>query len=76
MYYLEMSEWMDKHLGIKVYFADPLQVGKGNDQIMTTLKETTMFISKASGKPISKEKSTSVKEATTQVPKGVKEEDL
>ena len=43
---------------------------------MTSLKDTTMFIQKSSGKAISKEKSTSVKFAKTQVPIGVKEEDL
>ena len=43
---------------------------------MTSLKDTTMFVQESSGKAISKEKSTSVKFVKTQVPKGVKEEDL
>ena len=43
---------------------------------MTSLKDTTMFVQESSGKAISQEKSTSVKVAKTQVPKGVKEKDL
>ena len=75
-YYLDMTNWDSKSLGMKINFEDPLQVGKGNDNVMTSLKDTNMFISEASGKAISKDKATSVKAARTQVPKGVKEEDL
>ena len=43
---------------------------------MTALKDPSLFVSKASGTAISKDKAISVKEAKTQCAKGVKEEDL
>ena len=43
---------------------------------MISFKDTSMFISEESGLPISKEKSTFVMFVKTQVPIGVKEEDL
>ena len=64
-YYLEMTDWDPKKLGMKINFDDPLMVGKGNDQVMTALKDPSLFVSKASGTAISKEKATSVKVAKT-----------
>ena len=75
-YYLDMTKWDPTNLGMKINFDDPLMVGKGNDQVMTALKDPSLFVSKASGTAISKEKATSVKVAKTQCAKGVKEEDL
>lgn len=64
-YYLDMTKWDEKGLGIKVNFDDPLQVGKGSDQIMTSLKDPSMFVSQESESSIPKNKATSVKEAKT-----------
>ena len=64
-YYLDMTEWDPKKLGMKINFDDPLMVGKGKDQVMTALKDPSMFVSEASGKAITKEKATSVKAART-----------
>ena len=43
---------------------------------MTTLKNPDMFISKASGNSVPKDKATSVKFSPPQVPKGVSEKKL
>jgi hypothetical protein len=60
-----MTKWDPTNLGMKINFDDPLMVGKGNDQVMTALKDPSLFVSKASGSPITKEKATSVKVAKT-----------
>ena len=51
-------------------------VGKGNDQVMTSLKNPDLFVSAASGEALPKDKATSVKFSPTQVPKDVSEEKL
>ena len=71
-----MTNWDPTKLGMKINFDDPLMVGRGNDQVMTSLKDPGMFVSEAGGVSISKEKAVSVKVAKTQVAKGVSEEDL
>jgi hypothetical protein len=60
-FYLDMEEWNENGLGIKINYTDPLMVGKGNDQIMTTLKNPDLFVSAATGKAVPKDKATSVK---------------
>ena len=62
-YYLDMTNWDTKGLSMKINFDDPLQVGKGNDQVMTSLKDPGLFVSAESDSSISKEKATSVKVA-------------
>lgn len=59
-YYLSMQEWTPTGLGIQINYTDPLMIGKGDDQVMTTLRNPDMFISKASGKSVPKDKATSV----------------
>lgn len=60
-YYLSMQEWTPTGLGIQINYTDPLMIGKGDDQVMTTLRNPDMFVSKASGKSVPKDKATSVK---------------
>lgn len=64
-YYLDMTKWDPTDLGMKINFDDPLMVGKGKDQVMTSLKDPSLFVSQASGTAISKKKATSVKAAKT-----------
>jgi hypothetical protein len=75
-YFLDMEKWDESGLGIRINYTDPLQVGKGNDQIMTTLKNPDLFVSAASGKPVPQKSATSVKFSPPQVPKGVSEDRL
>lgn len=58
---LEMEDWNENGIGIKVNYDDPLMVGKGNDQIMTTLKNPDLFMSADSGESLPKADATSVK---------------
>jgi hypothetical protein len=71
-----MKEWTPNGLGIQINYTDPLMIGKGDDQVLTTLKNPAMFVSKASGKSVPKDKATSVKFSPPQVPKGVSEKAL
>jgi len=75
-YYLEMDSWNDDGVAIKINYKDPLMVGKGNDQVMTTLKNPDLFISASSGEALPKDKATTVKFSPTQVPKDVSETKL
>jgi hypothetical protein len=71
-----MEKWDENGIGIKVNYTDPLMVGKGNDQVMTTLKNPDLFISASSGEALPKDKATSIKFSPTQVPKDVSENKL
>jgi len=39
-YFLEMKKWDENEVDIQVKYKNPLLVGKGNDNIATTLKNT------------------------------------
>ena len=60
-YYLDMGDWTEKKLGLAIVFADPLDAGKGHDNVMTTLRNPNMFIAKNTGTAITQENSISVK---------------
>lgn len=75
-YYLDMEKWDENGIGIKVNYTDPLMVGKGNDQVMTTLKNPDLFVSASSGEALPKEDATTIKFSPTQVPKDVSEDKL
>lgn len=75
-YYLSMTKWDENGIGIQINYTDPLMVGKGKDQVMTSLKNPDLFVSAASGEALPKDKATSVKFSPTQVPKDVSEEKL
>ena len=64
-YYLDLESWDENGLGIKINYTDPLMVGKGNDQVMTTLKNPDLFVSQASGKALPKEDATTIKFSPT-----------
>jgi len=51
-------------------------VGKGNDQVMTTLKNPDLFVSASSGEALPSDAATSIKFSPTQVPKDVSEDKL
>lgn len=42
-----MGDWTGKKLGLAIVFDDPLDVGRGHDNVMTSLRNPNMFISKA-----------------------------
>jgi len=75
-YYLDLERWDQKGLGIKINYVDPLNVGKGNDQVMTTIKNPDLFVSEESFDALAKNKATSIKFTPTQVPKDVSAEKL
>jgi hypothetical protein len=75
-FYLDMEKWDANGIKIAINYTDPLMVGKGNDQVMTTLKNPDLFVSAASGEALPKDKATSVKFSPTQVPKDVSEDQL
>ena len=56
-----MGDWTEKKLGLAIVFADPLDAGKGHDNVMTTLRNPNMFIAKNTGTAITQENSISVK---------------
>ena len=60
-----MGDWTEKKLGLAIVFADPLDAGRGHDNVMTSLRNPNMFISKETGKAITPENSISVKQSTT-----------
>jgi len=37
-YYLDIDDWTEKNLGIAIVFNDPLNAGRGNDNVMTSLR--------------------------------------
>lgn len=75
-YYLDMGDWTEKKLGLAIVFDDPLDVGRGHDNVMTSLRNPSMFVSKSTGLPITADNSVSVKQSSTQMPKGVSEKEM
>jgi len=75
-YFLEMKKWDSNGIDVQVQYTNPLQVGKGNDNIATALKNTALFAPASGAKAMSKAEATNVASAPPQVPKGVNEEDL
>jgi hypothetical protein len=71
-----MQQWDEKGIGIQIKYTDSLQVGKGNDQIVSSLKNPGLFAPADGGDPVSKEGSTNVSKAKPQVPKGVDDKEL
>ena len=75
-YFLRMKEWTNKGMSVKVDFKDPLLVGKGNDNVATSLKNMALFAPKSGAKPLPASAGTKVAAAPPQVPKGVDEEQI
>lgn len=75
-YYLDMGDWTEKQLGLAIVFADPLNAGRGMDNVMTSLRNPNMFVSKNTGDSITEKNSVSVKKSQTQMPKGVSEREM
>jgi hypothetical protein len=71
-----MGDWTENNLGLSIVFADPLNAGRGNDNVMTSLRNPNMFVSKNNGKAIEEKNSVSVKKSDTQMPKGVSQKDM
>jgi hypothetical protein len=71
-----MKEWSDNKMSVKVEFKDPLMVGKGNDNVATTLKNLNLFAPASGAKKLPKSAGTKVSNAPPQVPKGVDEDQL
>lgn len=42
-FYLDMSGWTSTKLGIGINFTEPLNVGRGNEQVLTSMKNPIMF---------------------------------
>jgi len=61
---------------IGISYTNPLAVGQNKDNIVTGLKDTTMFAPASGNKPVSKEDSVNIKQTPPQVPAGIKEEDI
>ena len=53
-----MKEWNENGIGIQIKYTDSLQVGKGNDQIVSSLKNPGLFAPASGAKALSKEEST------------------
>jgi len=75
-YFLKMKEWTSKGMSVKVDFKDPLLVGKGNDNVATSLKNMALFAPKSGDKPLPAGDGTKVAAAPPQVPKGVDEDQI
>ena len=71
-----MGDWTEKKLGLAIVFDDPLDVGRGRDNVMTNLRNPDMFVSKETGLPITADNSVSVKQSSVQMPKGVSEKEM
>ena len=59
-YYLDMGDWTEKDLGLAIVFADPLNAGRGSDNVMTSLRNPHMFVAKNTGTSITEKNSVSV----------------
>jgi hypothetical protein len=75
-YFLEMKSWDENGLDVQVQYTNPLQVGRGNDNIATSLRNTALFAPTSGADPLTKEEATNVAAAPPQVPKGVDEAEL
>ena len=71
-----MKNWDENGIGIQVVYKDPLLVGKGNDNIATSLKNMALFAPASGAAPLGAEEGTTVAAAPPQVPKGVDEDQL
>ena len=71
-----MKRWDENGLDVQVQYTNPLQVGRGNDKIATSLRNPALFAPTSGADPLTKEEGTSVAAAPPQVPKGVDEEEL
>lgn len=60
-----MGDWTGKKLGLAIIYKDPLDVGRGRDNVMTSLRNPSMFISTTTGNAITAENSITVKQSTT-----------
>ena len=75
-YFLEMKKWDETGVAVQVQYTNPLQVGRGNDNIATSLKNTALFAPASGSAPLPQAEGTTVASAPPQVPKGVDEEEL
>lgn len=75
-FYLDMSGWTSTKLGIGINFTEPLNVGRGNEQVLTTMKNPIMFQPDGPGEPLRAEDSSVTKGVPAQVPKDVSESKL
>lgn len=75
-YFLEMNKWDENGLAVQIKYKNPLLVGKGNDNIATSLKNTALFAPASGAKPLSASEGTTASGSPPQVPKGVDEDQL
>ena len=54
-YSLELKDWQAGSMDIFINYTNPLNVGYGDDQIMTKLKNPGLFVSSNSGLPMSED---------------------
>jgi hypothetical protein len=59
-YSLELDNWTEEGMGVKINFKNPLLISKGgnSDAMVSVIKNKGLFVSKESGVPISGEHST------------------
>jgi hypothetical protein len=58
-----MKEWSTKGVSVKVQFKNPLLVGKGNDNVSTSLKNPDLFAPASGAKALSSDEASTVAEA-------------
>jgi len=78
-FYLEMKDWTEDGMQIHMNHADPLAVSSGSngDGVQISLKNTNLFVSQATGMPLSKEKAAlPSSEVPRQLPKGISEDSI
>lgn len=71
-----MKDWTENGMAVKVEFKNPLLVGKGNDNVATSIKNMKLFAPASGEKGLGKEGGTKVASAPPQVPEGVDEDQL
>jgi hypothetical protein len=72
---LELTEWTDKKIEIKINFHDPLSVVEGGSTSFN-IKNPSLFISAASGESLPADQTSFSKTLPKQLPKDVSEESL
>jgi hypothetical protein len=78
-YYLVLTDWTEDGMKTKMVMSNPLEASNGanRDGVQVKLKNPNLFISQATGKPLSKEKSNlPSSEMPRQLPPGVSEESI
>jgi len=75
-YFLKMKEWNKNGMSVQVDYKNPLLVGKGNDNVATSLKNMALFAPASGDKPLPASAGSKVSGAPPQVPKGVDEEQI